>query len=288
MSQKTGFFGLGIMGSRMAMNLLKAGMDLTVYNRTESKTRELAGAGAGIAPSAARLAKESDIFMTMLSGPGAVKEHALGEEGFLNHLRSGSTWVDFSTVNPGFSLSMAEEAEKRGIRFVDAPVAGTKQPAEKGELLIFAGGDENDLADLKPWFDAVGKKTVFLGKTGRGTAIKMVVNLMLANAMASFAEGLALGQALGLDRETVAGAVIGGPVAAPFLASKSDKIASADYSTDFPLKHMYKDLFLATLEGYQHNTALPQTAATREMYGMAVKKGLGDDDFSAIYRLLTE
>ena len=116
--------------------------------------------------------------------------------------------------------------------------------------------------------------------------MKMVVNLLLANAMMSFAEGLALGRALGLDHETITKTVIGGPVAAPFLAAKNDKISKSDYAVEFPMKHMLKDLFLATEEGYFHNAPLPQTSATRELYALAVKQGLGEEDFSAIYKLL--
>ncbi|HYW94133.1 MAG TPA: NAD(P)-dependent oxidoreductase, partial [Bacteroidales bacterium] len=215
-----------------------------------------------------------------------IKEQAISETGFLDNLRPGATWIDFSTVNPGFTQEMAAEAKRRNIRFVDAPVAGSSLPAEKGELVIFAGGSENDLKDIEPLFNAIGRKTVYLGETGKGTAMKMVVNLILANAMVSFAEGVNLGKSLGLDYETIAGALIGGPVTAPFLSAKNEKIASGNYSAEFPLKHMLKDLFLATLEGYHHNTPLPQTSATRELFALAVKQGLGDLDFSAVYKLL--
>ncbi len=281
-----GFFGLGIMGSRMAMNILKAGFPLRVYNRTASKTKDLEDAGAAVASSVSDLAQGSDIFMTMLADPVAVAENALGEEGFLNSLKPGTTWVDFSTVSPGFSLQMAKEATTRKLHFVDAPVSGTRLPAENGELTIFVGGKENELKYLIPLFEAVGSKILFLGENGKASAVKMVVNLMLANAMASFAEGMTLGRALGLDHATLAEILIGGPVAAPFLASKNVKMATEDYSTDFPLKHMLKDLFLATREAYHHNISMPETAATRELYAMAVNQGLGDMDFSAIYKLL--
>ena len=142
MNKKIGFFGLGIMGSSMAMNLQKGGFDLTVYNRSLEKTKPLTDAGAGIASTVAQLAEQSEIFLTMLSGPPAIEQNALGERGFLNNLKQGSTWIDFSTVNPGFTMKMSVEAEKNNIRFVDAPVAGSKLPAEKGELIILAGGDE--------------------------------------------------------------------------------------------------------------------------------------------------
>lgn len=286
MNKKTGFFGLGIMGSRMAMNILKKGFDLTVYNRTASKTSELTRAGAGEADSVSQLARESDILMTMLSDPEAIIENAFGDEGILNQMQAGSTWIDFSTVNPRFTMQIYSEARKRNIRFVDAPVAGTVLPAEKGELIIFAGGQESNLTDLKPVFEAIGKKTVYMGAPGKGTSMKMVVNLMLANAMASFTEAVHLGLSFGLDYETVSQVVVGGPVTAPFLSAKNEKILAGDYSTEFPLKHMLKDLFLATHEAYYHGVPLPQASAVREMYSLAVKQGLGDEDFSALFKLL--
>ncbi len=286
MSKTIGFFGLGIMGSRIAMNIVRAGYNTSVYNRSKSKTKELEDVGAMACNSVAELAASSGIFMTMLSDPVVVEEYALGEEGFLKNLKPGSTWIDFSTVNPAFTRQMLAESLKRGIRFVDAPVSGTKLPAEKGELIIMVGGKETDLMDLVPVFNVVGKKTIYFGEVGKGTSMKMVVNLLLANAMASFAEGLNLGRVLGLDLETIRGVLSGGPVLAPFLATKYDKISGSDDSTDFPLKHMHKDLFLATQEAYFHEIALPQTSATRELYGLAVKEGFGEMDFSAICKFL--
>ena len=286
MNKRIGFFGLGIMGSRMAMNLVKEGHQVTVYNRTAEKCKPLENAGASVAENVAGLAEGSDIFLTMLADPEAVEEHALGKEGFLDHLKPGSLWIDFSTVNPAFTERMKNEAHNRAIRFADAPVAGTSGPAESGELIILAGGSQEDFSDMVPLFDIIGKKTVWLGETGKGTAMKMVVNLLLANAMASFAEGMSLGHALGLDSETLAAVVVGGPVAAPFLTAKNGKIRNSDYSTEFPLKHMLKDLYLATKESYYHGVAVPQTSATRELYALAVANGMGDLDFSAVYRLL--
>jgi 3-hydroxyisobutyrate dehydrogenase-like beta-hydroxyacid dehydrogenase len=288
MNKRIGFFGLGIMGSRMAMNLLKAGNHISVYNRTIEKSRRLADAGANVSGSAGKLAAGSDIFFTMLADPASVAENALGNTGFLDHLNPGSVWVDFSTVNPDFTIQMKKESEKRNVKFMDAPVAGTMGPAESGDLIIFAGGREKDYPELVPLFEAVGKKTIWLDETGRGTKMKMVVNLILANAMAAFAEGMNLGRTLGLDYETMTKVLIGGPVMAPFLTAKSEKIRSSDYSAEFPLKHMLKDLFLATEEAYYHGAALPQTSATRELYSLSALKGLANLDFSAVYKFLED
>lgn len=283
---KIGFIGLGIMGSRMAANLLRGGHELTVYNRTASKAAALRKDGAGTAKSPADAARGCDIVFTMLSDPAAVELAAVGDEGLLSAMESGSVWIDCSTVNPAFSRRMAEEAAKHNVSFLDAPVAGTKAPAEKGELTVLVGGDAATLDRVRPLLELIGNRIVHVGATGGGTSMKMVVNLMLAGAMATFSEALTLGQALGLSFETVAGALVGGPVTAPFLAAKRPKIEHGDYDTEFPLRLMQKDLHLAATEAFERGVPLPASNAVKELYAMAVRVGLGDLDFSAVYRAL--
>ncbi len=165
---KIGFIGLGIMGSRMAANLQKAGHELVVYNRTKVKAEALLDAGAQWASSPAEVAGQVPVLFTMLSTPEIVREVAAGADGFLDVLAPGSIWVDFTTVNPSFSKEMAGLAEEKGIRFLDAPVAGTRTPAEKGELLVLVGGDADTVAECQPCFDVVGRKTIHVGANGMG------------------------------------------------------------------------------------------------------------------------
>lgn len=275
------------MGSRMAANLLGSDADLVVYNRTISKADLLAERGAVVAESPKELAEHSDILFTMLSTPEAVEETATGEEGFLPHLKAGSLWVDCSTVNPSFSRRMARIAGEQNIRFLDAPVAGTKAPAASGDLLILVGGDEADLAECAPWFDRMGRKVIHAGGTGMGTSLKMIFNLLLGEAMLAFSEGMALGESLGLSKEMLLETLVGSPVAAPFITGKKENIQSDTYETEFPLKWMQKDLQLASLCGYETDTPLPAVNAVKEVFALAKQSGLGDEDFSAIYSWLS-
>jgi 3-hydroxyisobutyrate dehydrogenase-like beta-hydroxyacid dehydrogenase len=283
---KIGFIGLGIMGSRMAENLLKNKYDLIVYNRTKEKAGPLVKKGASLAESPAEVGEKSNILFTMLTGPDAVEETALGNNGFLFFLRENSLWIDTSTVNPSFSKKMSLKAKERNIRFLDAPVAGTLGPAERGELTILAGGSKKDFDEAKPIMETLGKRIIYLGENGAGTSMKMVVNLMLANAMASFAEALILGEALGFSQDTLFNMLLGGPVTPPFLSGKKEKIQNKNFDAEFPLEHMQKDLFLVSQTAFENNISLPVSSSSKEIYGLAAKNGFSKKDFSAIYEFL--
>jgi 3-hydroxyisobutyrate dehydrogenase-like beta-hydroxyacid dehydrogenase len=147
---KIAFIGLGIMGSRMAGNLITAGYDLVVFNRTKDKAESLLTRGATWGSSPAETAKQAEILITMLATPEAVQQNALGHQGFLDHLQPRSIWVDCSTVNPSFSKKMASAAHQRKIRHIDAPVLGTKKPAQEGTLTFFVGGEQTDIEAIRP------------------------------------------------------------------------------------------------------------------------------------------
>lgn len=283
---KVGFIGLGIMGSRMAANLQKQGVDLVVYNRTAEKAQPLAANGATVAESPADLARQVELLFTMLGDPEAVQEMATGPHGFLDNLPENALWVDCSTVNPSFSRQMVEKARARQVRFVDAPVAGTRGPAEEGELLFMAGGDKADVDECRPYFDVMGRNTLHMGDAGSGSAMKMVANLLLAQAMAAFAEALVFGQAMGLSRRMLLDALLNSAVVAPFVAGKRDKIESGDYEADFPLQWMHKDIHLATITAYEEDVPMPVGNCVKELYALAKREGLGEEDFSAVYRFL--
>ena len=284
---KIGFIGLGIMGSRMAANLIKAGHELTVYNRTADKAEPLVAQGAKLAGSPEAVAQECRILFTMLATPEAVEETAMGPQGFLKALPGNSLWVDCSTVNPSFTHKMARIAKKTGLRFIDAPVAGSLRPAEKGELLFLVGGDPADVQEVQEFFDIMGKATVPVGPAGQGTSMKMVINMLLAQAMVAFAEALRLGTSLGISEEMLCQTLLNGPTAAPFLKLKQDKLLHKDFAPEFPLEWMHKDLHLAGLTAYEQGVALPSLQTTKEIYALAKQSGFGQDDFSAVYRLFT-
>ena len=285
---KVGFIGLGIMGSRMAANLQKKGHELVVYNRSREKADPLIANGAVWAPTPADVAKQAGVVITMLSRPDAVAETALlGKHGFLNFLAEKSLWIDCSTVNPSFSRLMASEAAQRNVRFLDAPVGGSKGPAEQGQLLFFVGGEKADVDEARPLFEAMGKAIHHMGGHGLGSAMKMVNNVILAQAMAGFAEAVILGESLGIPRGLLFDTVLTSPVVAPFLAFKRSIIEEGRFDAEFPLQWMHKDLQLASDTAYETGVAMPLANAVKEVYALAKKNGLGEQDFSAVYKLLS-
>ena len=285
-SARVGFIGLGAMGSRMAANLQKSGSRLTVFNRTRDKAESLLGGGATWGDTPAAVAEQAEVLFTMLAHPAAVEEAALGQNGFLYRLQPHALWVDCSTVNPSFSREMASEAQARKLRFLDAPVAGSREPAARGELAFFVGGDPADLQACRPLLQTMGSKIVHVGGHGMGSALKMVNNLLLASSMAAFAEGLVLGQALGISQQNLLDFLLGTALVAPYLAGKRENIERGDYAAQFPLQWMQKDLHLAAVSAQEAAVALPLANAAKEIYQLAARHGSAQQDFSAIYAFL--
>ena len=284
---KIGFIGLGIMGSRMAGNLQKDGYSLVVFNRTRAKAEPLLGPCGTFSDSPAKVADQVEILFTMLAKPDAVEEMALRANGFLNYLRPNAFWIDCSSVNPSFSKKMAAAAAARQIHFIDAPVTGFAAVAAEGKLVFWVGGEEADLETIRSLLLCMGNKIVHVGGHGMGTSLKMVINLLMGNAMAAFAEGMALGEGLGISRKVLFDSLLGLPAVAPFLAAKRNNIESGNYDPEFPLRWMQKDLHLASVSGYETDVALPVTNVTKELYRLAVREGHAIEDFSAIYDYLT-
>jgi len=284
---KIGFIGLGIMGSRMAANLLKHGHTLVVTNRTRAKADLLVAGGATWADSPAAVAEQVEIIFTMLARPETVEEAVLGKDGFLSRLAKGRIWVDCSTVDPSFSKKMAAEAQARGIRFLGAPVTGSKGPAAQAKLIFWVGGDAADLEACRPLLECMGSRIVHCGGPGMGASIKMVMNQVLGTELAAFSEGLILGQSLGLSREVLFDALFNGPAAAPFVAVKRERIETGNYAqADFALRMLQKDLHLAAVSAYESGVAMPLTNVAKEIYRMAIREGHGEEDISAIYGYL--
>jgi 3-hydroxyisobutyrate dehydrogenase-like beta-hydroxyacid dehydrogenase len=280
---KIGFIGLGIMGSRMAANLQNHGHSLVVFNRTRAKAQPLIDNGATFVESPAKVAEQVDVLFTMLAHPDAVEQAALRADGFLNHLKPKSVWVDCSSVNPSFSKKMSAAAGARQVRFVDAPVTGSAPVAEEAKLVFWVGGEAADVEAIRPLLLCMGSKIVHAGGHGMGTSMKMVINLLLGNAMATFAEGMALGQGLGLSRKMLFDSLLGMPAVAPFLALKREKIESGNYAAEFPLRWMQKDMHLAAVSAYEAGVAMPLTNVTKEIYRLAMRGGHDTEDFSAVY-----
>lgn len=283
---KVGFIGLGNMGSLMAENLLKKGNQLIVYNRTKEKAAQLVARGAVLAESAAKVAEGAPVVLTMLSDPTAVADVALGKDGLLDHMQKGALWIDCSTVNPSFSRKMAGECVTRALRFLDAPVAGSKTPAEQGQLVFFVGGEESVFESVRPLLEAMGKAIFHIGGHGMGSAMKMVNNLLLGGAMSAFCEATVLGEALGIPGGRLFDILLASPLAAPYLTLKRSMFESGNFEAHFPLKYMHKDLQLASDTAYECGVAMPSSNATKELFALAAHYGLREEDFAAVYRYL--
>lgn len=284
---KIGFIGLGIMGSRMASNLIDGGYDLVVHNRTKDKADELLAKGADWADSPAAVGQASDVVFTMLAHPNAVEAVVLGEQGLLDAMTEGSIWVDTTTSNPMFARRMGAAADARNIHFLDAPVAGSKDAAAGAQLRFLVGGDEAIVEQVKPMMEQMGSGVVHVGERTMGISLKLVVNDILGTTFIAFAEGINLGKSLGIPQEMLLNVLLGGPLAAPFLEGKRSNFESGDYTdVHFPMTLMRKDLQMAAETAFQTGAAMPITNAAKEVFQLAVLDGLGDLDYSALFDFL--
>lgn len=274
------------MGSRMAANLLKRDVDLTVYNRSAAAAEVLAAKGAKKANSIPEAVSTADVIITMLAHPEAVRSVML-EEG-ITHVKKGALWMDSSTVNPSFSLASAKVAQQHKVRFLDAPVAGTKPHAENAQLTFFVGGEPAELAAARPLMEAMGQKILHIGATGKGSSFKMLVNALLAQSMLMFSETVLLGEKMGLDKDFLLDTLPNLVVSAPFTKAKAPMIQNDDYEVQFPLELMHKDLHLATLSAYENRQPLYLANVAKEVFGAATAAGLGRMDFAAVHKYLEQ
>lgn len=282
------FIGLGIMGTGMASNLAKNKIKLTVYNRTKIDNSSYDSENVTVADSLENAVKDADIVFSMLSTPKAVIEVFFGEKGTLSLMKKHAIWADCSTVNPSFSLEAFKEAKARGIRFLDAPVSGSKIPAQNAELIFFVGGDKATVKEAEPFMNMMGKEVIQVGDTGKGASLKMLVNIMLAQSMLIFAEAVLLGEKMGIDKDFLLDFLPNLPVSAPFTKVKAAAIKNDNYDVQFPLEWMHKDLHLAALTAYEVNQPLYIANLTKEIFAAANKEGMGRMDFSAIFKYLEE
>lgn len=283
---KVTFIGLGIMGSRMAANLLKKGVDLTIYNRSKTPVEALVEKGAKTANSANEAVVDADIVFSMLSTPEVLEDIFMDNGGVLASMQKGAIWADCTTVNPSFSLKAKVAADKAGIRFLDAPVAGTKPQAQKAELVFFVGAEKALLEEVQSYLEMMGKKIIPIGETGKGASFKMLVNIMLAQSMIIFSESVLLGEKMGISKDFLLSVIPNLVVAAPFTKFKAEMVKSDDYEVQFPLEWMYKDLHLAAVTAYEHNQPLYLANMAKEIFAEATKSGMGRLDFAAIHRYL--
>jgi 3-hydroxyisobutyrate dehydrogenase-like beta-hydroxyacid dehydrogenase len=286
MKQKIGFMGLGIMGTPMAANLLKAGYPVMVYNRTPEKADPLVQQGAGLASSPKALAKAAEVIIAMVTGPEALNDLIWGPEGAGGALSHSKVFINMSSVAPAYTRQLAQELTPSGVIFIDAPVSGTKKPAEDGALVILAGGPEDKVKELEPLLLAMGKKVVYCGAAGQGSMMKMFINLLLGLMMEGFAEALNFGRLGGLDLEAMLETTSSGAMNAPMFQVKAANLRAKNYPVAFPLKHLAKDAKFVVDTAYELGAPVPAGQVLLNLYRTGVARGWGDEDISAIARVL--
>nr|CAB3249652.1 glyoxylate/succinic semialdehyde reductase 1 [Phallusia mammillata] len=282
--KKIGFLGLGIMGIPMAMNLIKSGHDVTVWNRNQNKCKQLLSAGAKEGTSPADVVQQCDITFSCVSDSTAVRDLVIGNSGVLQGITSGKGYVEMSTVDNDTIKEISEAISMRGGRFLEAPVSGSKKAAETGQLVILAAGDRSLYMDGYSCFEAMGKKTFFLGELGCGANTKLIVNMLTGTFMASLAEGLSLAEKAGLDQYTLLDVLNLSAISCPLVQTKGSAILEGHFPANFPLKHQQKDLRLALQMGEVLEQPLHVAGAANELYKRTKAIGFGDRDMSCVYR----
>ncbi|KAI3932853.1 hypothetical protein MKX01_031835 [Papaver californicum] len=277
-----GFLGLGIMGKAMAMNLLRHGFKVTVWNRTLSKCEELVQFGASIGETPAAVVRKCKYTIAMLSDPSAALAVVFNKDGVLEQISEGKGYIDMSTVDADTSIKINEAILQKGGAFLEAPVSGSKKPAEDGQLVILAAGEKALYEEAIPAFDVMGKKSFFLGQVGNGAKMKLVVNMIMGSMMNAFSEGLVLADRSGLSQQILLDVLDLGAIANPMFKMKGPAMIQNNYSPAFPLKHQQKDMRLALALGDENAVSMPVAAAANEAFKTARSLELGDFDFSAV------
>ncbi len=288
MPERVALMGLGLMGNGMAQNLLRGGFPLTVYNRTRDKVRAAETAGARVAESPLQAAQQADVIISMVSDDAASRAVWLGRDGALEGARSGALLIESSTLTPKWVRELGQIASTRQITLLDAPVTGSKPQAEAGELTFFVGGDPAALERARPVLKAMGHTIYHLGPTGSGATMKLVNNSLSAVEIAALGEVFALAEHGGLDVKQVADILSNGVPGSPVIRWRSPMILSHQYETRFALRLMHKDLSYALDEAAQLSVPLPTVAVAREIYRLAMVRGLGELDFSAVTEALKD
>ncbi len=279
---RVAFLGLGIMGHAMARNLVKAGHSVAVWNRTPGKDVE----GARAAATPAEAATDADVVWMCVSDTAAVEQVLFGENGVESALREGMVVVDSSTISPSATLAFAERVCARGADYVDAPVTGSKIGAQNAQLIFIVGGSEATVERIRPLFEAMGKTVLRMGDTGKGQAAKLAANLMIAMIYEGFAEGLTLAAKLGVPAESLLSLVNASMVKSGVVEYKAPFVLKRDFSPNFPMRLMFKDMQLMLEAAREARVKLPGLKTVSEVYEVAIEEGHQDLDYAATLMLL--
>jgi 3-hydroxyisobutyrate dehydrogenase-like beta-hydroxyacid dehydrogenase len=282
MAKKVGFIGLGMMGNPMSKNLLKAGFELIVWNRTASKMKEIVESGAKPATSAKEVAQKSEVTITMLTGSLDSEEVILGKSGVLEGMKPGAILIDMSTISPETSKRIASEVARKGCKMLDAPVGGTVSVAANAALTIQVGGDKEAFETHRDILAAMGKNIFYIGRNGMGCYVKLVANAIMGTNMAVLAEAMCLGAKAGISTGLMLEVVKNSGASSRILEIRGPNIVKGEYQAQFMLKLLFKDLGLALETAGLDSIPLPIVGLARQIYAQALVDGKGDQDFSAI------
>ncbi len=273
--------GAGTMGAPLARNLAKAGMPVRVWNRTRERAEAVDGTDTADTPRAA--AEGADIVITMLTDGDAVEAAVTGEDGALAGMSGDAVWAQMSTVGIEATERLEQLASEAGVTYVDAPVLGTKQPAEQGQLIVLSSGPDDALERCKPVFEVVGSKTVRAGEAGAGTRLKLVVNTWLVALVEGLAETIAFAQAIGVDPQAFLDTIEGGPMGPAYAELKGGMMIAREFDPSFSLALARKDARLVLEAAAANGFEAPLVETVVRQMDRAVELGHGDEDLSAVY-----
>jgi 3-hydroxyisobutyrate dehydrogenase len=283
---KVALLGVGTMGRGMAMNLLKAGFPLTVYNRTRSRAEALSGAGAAVAETPADAARGAGMVLAMLADDAASRAAWLDTDGALAAMAPGSIVVECSTLSPDWVAELDHAARGRGLRMLEAPVTGSRVQAEAGQLNLLVGSSPETLTAATPVLRCVSKEILHLGPVGSGAQLKLINNFLCAVQVTSFAEALAWIERTGLNRDAALDFLKKGAPGSGILNAMADRMTRRSYEVNFLLRLMAKDVRYAHAAAAQHGVALSMAAPVEDLFRQARSQGHGEQDMSAVVEVL--
>jgi 3-hydroxyisobutyrate dehydrogenase len=286
MSKRIGFAGLGLMGSRMARNLLKKGFPTTVWNRTPARCEPLVKEGAKAARTPFDLADGSDVVVACVADPAAVERLVFAEDGLLGAARPGFRYLECSTVSPDTTRRVQAALRERGADALEAPVTGSKNGAENGTLLFMTGGDAAVHQELLPVMMAMGTKAIHCGAMGQGSTVKLIGNSVISFMLEALCEGIVAGRRAGLPIETIVEVIQASGYASPYYAFKGAAIAKRDFEEHFAIDLLVKDQTLMLEQASALKAPMPGLAAIREVFQAARAQGHGREDICAVVKAL--
>lgn len=286
MSERIGFVGLGIMGRGMVRNLLKNGFSVRVWNRTVSRSEELAKDGAVIGSSPQDVAAHSDIVITCVSDTPDVQAVILGENGIIHGAAAGSLVIDMSTISPQATIEIAKQLNAKGVQMLDAPISGGSEGAAKGTLSIMIGGAEADVARAMPAFQAMGKTITHVGAQGAGQTVKLVNQILVVGNCLAMCEAMVFAQAGGVDLEKCLNAVTGGAAGSWMLANRGPQIMNRDWRPGFTINLQQKDVRLILKEADDLGVPVMATGLIFNLYRTLQQMGLGEEGNHALVKAL--